>query len=63
MWVVLWSGSGKTTTANFDGWKVSVYSVGFAHGVAEERVTGRWMSDVVSGILVIIPRNPVTHLD
>jgi hypothetical protein len=29
---VLWSGNGETTSANFDGWKMSVCGAGFAHG-------------------------------
>jgi hypothetical protein len=63
MWVVLRSRSGEATSANFDGWKMSVCSAGFTHGDANGGTAKRWVSDVVPCIVVIIPRNLVTPLD
>lgn len=63
VWVVLRSGSGEATTANFDSWKMSVRGAGFAHGdVLDDRTAEGWVNDVVSDTLVIIPRNLVTRL-
>lgn len=47
MWIMLRSGSGEATSADFDGGKVSVCGAGFAHGDASERVAKLWMGDVV----------------